>query len=292
MTIQFKSIGLIVKNDGLTVSEIAAQTIAFIEAKGCSIFLDASARDILDAGKHTVIERSEMSEHCDLVVVIGGDGTFLNAARSLATASIPLVGINIGRLGFLVDVSPDDIETSLEQILCGNYSKEKRFLLSAVVYRKNEVIYSCDALNDVVIHIRDVARMLEFETKIDGAFLNHQRADGLIIATPTGSTAYALSSGGPLLEPDLNVIALVPISPHTLSNRPIVIDAASAIDVLIVDTKNAIAQITCDGHNSCDLEVGDLIKVKRKAEDITLLHPPEHSHYHTLRKKLHWSEHH
>ena len=292
MTTQFKNIGLIVKNDAPAISEIATQTIALIKTKGCNIFLDTSARDILEAGKYTVIERSEMSKNCDLVVVIGGDGTFLNAARSLAAAGIPLVGINIGRLGFLVDVSPDDIDTSLEQILCGNYSKEKRFLLSAVVYRNDEVIYSCDALNDVVIHIRDVARMLEFETKINDSFLNHQRADGLIIATPTGSTAYALSSGGPLLDPALNVIALVPISPHTLSNRPIVIDADSAIDVKIIDTKKAIAQITCDGHNSCDLEVGDLIKVKRKPEDITLLHPPEHSHYHTLRKKLHWSEHH
>lgn len=292
MTTQYNNIGLIVKNDAQAIYEIAAKTIVLIEAMGCNIFIDTTLSSILDAGKHTIIEPSAMSEHCDLVVVIGGDGTFLNAARSLSTADIPLVGINIGRLGFLVDVSPDDLDTSLEQILLGNHLVEKRFLLSADVYRNDEIIFSGDALNDVVIHIRDVARMLEFETQINDDFLNYTRADGLIIATPTGSTAYALSSGGPLLHPALNVITLVPISPHTLSNRPIVIDAESAIDVKIVDTKHATAQITCDGHNSYDLEVNDLIKVKRKPKDITLLHPQEHSYYHTLRKKLNWSEHH
>lgn len=143
----------------------------------------------------------------------------------------------------------------------------------------------------MVVHVRDVARMMEFETKINGSFVNHQRADGLIISTPTGSTAYALSSGGPLLYPSLDAITLVPISAHTLSDRPIVVDSNSEVDVYIYETKQAIAQITCDGQTSYDVKVGDHIKVKRQSYQITLLHPPGHDHFHTLREKLHWSEH-
>ena len=159
------------------------------------------------------------------------------------------------------------------------------------VTRDGKVIFEADAFNDVVVHIRDIARMIEFETHINGQFVNHQRADGIVISTPTGSTAYALSSGGPILHATLDAITLVPISPHTLSSRPLVVNANSEINVLICNTKEGIAQVTCDGQLSTDVHVGDHIKVKRKQDKITMLHPKEHNYFDVLRAKLHWNEH-
>ena len=209
----------------------------------------------------------------------------------MAHAHVPLLGINVGRLGFLADISPNELESSLEEILNGAYREEQRILLEMQVLRNDKVIFEADAFNDVVVHIRDVARILEFETRINNEFVNHQRADGMVISTPTGSTAYALSAGGPLLHATLDAITLVPISPHTLSSRPLVVNADSEIDILICNTKEGIAQATCDGHLSTDVHVGDHIKVKRKAEKITLLHAEQHNYFEILRAKLHWSEH-
>ena len=214
----------------------------------------------------------------------------LNAARSLADKNVPLIGINIGRLGFLADVSPDEIDTVLDDILSGKHIKEERFLLEAKVTRNNKVLFSGDAFNDVVVHVRDVARMIEFETRINGQFVNHQRADGLIISTPTGSTAYALSSGGPILQSNLDAIALVPICPHTLSSRPLVINSNAEVELVISETNQAIAQVTCDGQTSFDVENGDRISIKRKQHTITLLHPQGLNNFDILRAKLHWSE--
>ena len=236
------------------------------------------------------VTRDELGDRCDIVIALGGDGTMLNAARSLADKDVPLIGINIGRLGFLADISPDKIDTVLDDILSGKHIKEKRFLLEANVVRDEEVIFSADALNDVVIHVRDVARMIEFETRINGQFVNHQRADGLIVSTPTGSTAYALSSGGPILQSDLDAITLVPICPHTLSSRPLVVDSSSEVNILISETKQAIAQLTCDGQTSFNVDIGDHIIIKRKQHRITLLHPQGHNNFDILRAKLRWSE--
>ena len=213
LIMKFNNVGLIVKPNLEAVEKPASQTIAFLKDKNCTIYFDKSTTDIIDTQADNVTDRHEIGKKCDLVIVIGGDGTFLDAASSLASAEVPLIGINIGRLGFLVDVSPDNLISSLEQIFSGNYSKEERFLLKAEVFRGGKSLFTADALNDVVINLSDVARMMEFETTINGTFVNHQRADGLIVATPTGSTAYALSSGGPLLHPTLNAITLVPISP-------------------------------------------------------------------------------
>ena len=287
----FNNVGLIVKPKMAAVEKPAREIIAFLKAKGCAIYFDPSTEDIIDPDTDRFTERNIIGKECDLVIVIGGDGTFLDAACSLASAEVPLIGINIGRLGFLVDVSPANLDTSLEQIFSGDYTKEKRFLLTVNVLRNNQSIHTADAFNDVVIHLRDVARMMEFDTSINGTHVNYQRADGLIIATPTGSTAYALSSGGPLLHPTINAITLVPISPHTLSSRPIVVNADSEIDILIYDTKDAVARVTCDGKKIFDLQKDDIVRVKRQSHLITLLHPPGYNHYHTLREKLHWSEH-
>ena len=211
--------------------------------------------------------------------------------RSLSHTQVPLLGINVGRLGFLADISPEELEASLDEILNGSYREEQRFLLEMQVIRDDKIIFEGDAFNDVVVHIRDVARMIEFETRINDEFVNHQRADGIVASTPTGSTAYALSAGGPILHATLDAITLVPISPHTLSSRPLVINADSQIKILICNTKGGIAQATCDGHLSTDVHVGDHINIKRKADKITLLHPKQHSYFEILRAKLHWSEH-
>ncbi|VAW50949.1 NAD kinase [hydrothermal vent metagenome] len=288
---KFNTIGVITKPQAEPVRETLQSLFDFLKKKNCNIILDEQIPDAINCCDFSKANREEIGKTCDLVIVVGGDGTILNAVRSLAHANVPLLGINVGRLGFLADISPDELEISLEEILNGSYREEQRILLEMQVLRENKVIFEGDAFNDVVVHIRDVARMIEFETHIDDEFVNHQRADGIVVSTPTGSTAYALSSGGPILHATLDAITLVPISPHTLSSRPLVVNADSQIDILICNTKEGIAQATCDGHLSTDVHVGDHIKVKRKSDKITLLHPKQHNYFEILRAKLHWSEH-
>ena len=288
---KFKTIGVITKPQAESAKQTLESLFAFLKKKNCTVLLDDQIPDAINSYQFNKCSRKELGEQCDLCIVVGGDGTILNAVRSLAHANVPLLGINVGRLGFLADISPDELENSLSEILGGSYREEQRLLLETQVLRDGKTIFSADAFNDVVVHIRDVARMIEFETRINDVFVNHQRGDGMVISTPTGSTAYALSAGGPILHATLDAITLVPISPHTLSSRPIVVDADSLIDILIFNTKEGIAQVTCDGHLSTDLHVGDHIKVQRKADKITLLHPKQHNYFETLRAKLHWSEH-
>ena len=288
---KFNTIGVIAKPQAESATQTLQALFDFLKDKKCNVIVDDHLPDTINIGKLAKASREEIGKRCDLAIVVGGDGTMLNAVRSLSHANVPIVGINVGRLGFLADISPENLEHSLDEILVGSYREEQRFLLEMQVVRDNKIIFESDAFNDVVIHIRDVARMIEFETRINDEFVNHQRADGIVISTPTGSTAYALSAGGPILHATLDAITLVPISPHTLSSRPLVIHADSLIDVLICNTKEGIAQATCDGHLSMDVHVGDHIKVKRKAGKITLLHPKKHNYFEILRAKLHWSEH-
>ncbi len=287
---KFNTIGVITKPQADSAIETLQSLFDLLKDKNCTVILDEQIPDSINIHHFKKASREQIGSSCDLAIVVGGDGTILNAARSLAHADVPLLGINVGRLGFLADISPEDLDTSLNEILNGHYHEEQRFLLEMQVYRDNELIFEGDAFNDVVVHIRDVARMIEFETRINNEFVNHQRADGIVVSTPTGSTAYALSSGGPILHATLDAITLVPISPHTLSSRPLVVNDESQIDILICNTKEGIAQATCDGHLSTDVHVGDHIKVKRKAKKITLLHPEDHNYFEILRAKLHWSE--
>ncbi len=289
--IKFNTIGIITKPEVESARQTLQSLCDFLKNKNCNVILDEQTPDIINNCDFKKASRKTIGKQCDLAIVIGGDGTILNAVRSLAHAHVPLLGINVGRLGFLADISPEKLETSLNEILNGSYREEQRFLLEMQVFRDNKLIFEGDAFNDVVVHIRDVARMIEFETRINDEFVNHQRADGIVVSTPTGSTAYALSSGGPILHATLDAITLVPISPHTLSSRPLVVHADSQINILICNTKEGIAQATCDGHLSTDVLVGDHIKVKRKQDKITLLHPKQYSYFEILRAKLHWSEH-
>jgi len=289
--LKFKTIGIITKPDADSARKTLQSLFDFLKDKNCDVILDEQIPDTINKHNFKKSSREDIGKQCDLAIVVGGDGTILNAVRSLAHAHVPLLGINVGRLGFLADISPDELENSLSEILNGSYREEQRILLEMQVIRDDKIIFEGDAFNDVVVHIRDVARMIEFETRIDDEFVNHQRADGIVVSTPTGSTAYALSSGGPILHATLDAITLVPISPHTLSSRPLVVNADAQIKILICNTKGGIAQVTCDGHLSTDVHVGDHIKVKRKADKITLLHPKHHNYFEILRAKLHWSEH-
>ena len=251
--------------------------------------LDAALADILPGSPHTVVDRDTLAGSCDLAIVVGGDGTLLNAARSLAECGVAVLGVNLGRLGFLVDVSPEEMPDQLDRILAGDFTEEQRTLLHMTVTRDGKVLGESAALNDVVVHKKDIARMIELDTYIDRHFLNTNRSDGLIISTPTGSTAYALSGGGPILHPRLDAITLVPICPHTLSNRPIVLHDESTIEI-VIHKGTLEATVSCDGQVNQSLEADDLITVRKHDHALRLLHPPGHDYFAVLREKLRWSE--
>ena len=285
----FKRVGLIGKAADRNVAITLRALIDFLERHKARIMLDEGVADMVSGSSCSVVDRNLLAMKCDLAIVVGGDGTLLNAARSLAEPGVAVLGVNLGRLGFLVDVSPEDMTRQLEKIFAGEYSEEERTLLHASVIRKGEPIDDSAALNDVTIHKKDIARMIELDTWINGHFLNTNRSDGLIIATPTGSTAYALSGGGPILHPDLEAITLVPICPHTLSNRPIVIDDDASIEIVIHEG-TLQAQISCDGQVNLTLDPGDRIKVRKHDHTLRLIHPPGHDYFDILRRKLRWSE--
>ena len=285
----FKRAGLIGKPEDRNVSMTLRALAGFLEQKKVSIMLDEGIADIFPESAHPVVDLETLADKCNLAIVVGGDGTLLNAARSLAESSIAVLGVNLGRLGFLVDVSPEDMTQQLEKILAGDFIEEQRTLLHASITRNNELLSEAAALNDVVVHKKDVARMIELDTWIDGCFLNTNRSDGLIVSTPTGSTAYALSGGGPILHPKLDAITLVPICPHTLSNRPIVVHDDSVIEI-IIHKGTQQATVSCDGQISHSLQAGDHITIRKHQHTLSLLHPQGHDFFAVLREKLRWSE--
>lgn len=290
MSRTFATIGLIGKFDDPTIGGTLLELIGLLQQRSLRLLLDeATARTFAGQGLETA-SRERIGTECDLAIVVGGDGSLLNAARSLSGHSVPILGINLGRLGFLVDVSPQDMAVILEQVFNGEYIEEQRFLLATVVERKGERLSENDAFNDVSIHKSHVARMIELEAYIDNTFVVTLRADGLIVSSPTGSTAYALSAGGPIIHPSLNAIEIVPICPHTLSNRPLVINGDCEVEILVRDAGLSEVLVTCDGQISLGLTVGDRLKIRKKPNPITLIHPKNHDYYDILRKKLHWGE--
>jgi len=224
----------------------------------------------------------------DLVIAIGGDGTLLYAARLVARHKVPLLGVNRGRLGFLTDVMPQNMFPCIDAALEGRLTPDERPLLAACVYYADGRVSEALALNDVVMQKLVTGRMLDFETHLDGSYVNTHAGDGVVVASPTGSTAYALSCGGPIIEPHLDVLVVAPICPHTLSDRPIVVSARSQIEVRLVERPETRAQVTCDGIVLGELEPGDRLCIKAASETITLLHPAGHDYYKLLRSKLHW----
>lgn len=286
----FTTIGLVCKPNDPGLRETVAGLLDQLRGSGLSVLIGPNVAELLDDPALYTVDRQELAARCDLVIVVGGDGTLLRNARQLAGSRASLLGINHGRLGFLADITPAEARARLTDIFNGDYEEESRFLLSAKVVRNGVVMFEGAAFNDVVVHAQNMARMIELETSIDGRFLNTQRADGLIVATPTGSTAYALSGGGPLLHPLLDAIVLVPICPHTLSNRPIVVSAESRIEITLGERNTTPAQSSFDGDDNFDLAPGDRIFIQRSEHRIRLIQPRGHDYFEVLRAKLHWSE--
>ena len=286
----FNTIGLITKPDDDRLADTVRSLLEYLRCKALSIVVDETAASLLQDSDLSAQGREAIGAKCDLAIVVGGDGTLLHAARSLLTTGVPLLGINRGRLGFLVDISPDEMTMRLDEILDGKYKEDHRFLLRGRVTREGDQIAESDAFNDIVVHVREMVRMIECDTYIDDRYLNTQRADGLIVSTPTGSTAYALSGGGPILHPNLGAIVLVPICPHTLSNRPIVVKATSRIEIVINHHGEVPAMVSFDGQATVDLHARDRIVITQQSHPLRLIQPAEHDYFEILRAKLKWSE--
>ncbi|OUR71096.1 NAD(+) kinase [Methylophaga sp. 41_12_T18] len=284
MNHQFVRIGLYIRRDDPVIEHAVIKVIEFLQSKSLTIFINEPLSFLTDID---VISINDFPKQCDLAIAIGGDGTILSVSRALAGTVLPVVGINVGRLGFLADLTLTKLEQQLTAILAGKYREDTRFLLQVTI---NGDKASTIAMNDIVIHSHQSLRMIEFETYINGRFLNSQRADGLVIATPTGSTAYAMSAGGPILDVNLDAVVLASVSPHALSNRPLVIAASNTIDIVVSEQSYTTTMVTCDGRPGQILQPGDTLKIQRHAQKINLLHLEDHDHYSILRAKLEWGK--
>lgn len=284
----FRNVGIIGRPGSDEVVQTVRHLFAILQARGCHVILDTGIGSAIPDHGLQVGDRRILGESCDLVVVVGGDGCLLGAARALSRYGTPVVGVNRGHLGFLTDISPAEVEARLGAMLDGEYEVEKRFLLDAEVRREQHPLGSGAALNDVVFRAGNSVHMVEFELYIEGRFVYSQRSDGLIIATPTGSTAYALSGGGPIMHPRLDAVVLVPMHPHTLSSRPIVVDGNSEIKLVITGGATP-SLVSCDGQDAMRTQVGDVVYVRKRAQKLTLLHPTGLDFYEACRSKLGWS---
>ncbi len=269
---------------GGTVREIAT----FLRRRGVGVLVEERSAVMLGASELESASLEQIGHEADLAIAIGGDGTMLGAARALAPHEVPLVGINHGRLGFITDIGLDSWRQALSSILEGHYASEERTLLTARVVRGQEVVWTELALNDVVVNRSSRTGMIELQVHVDDLYMYSQRADGLIVATPTGSTAYALSANGPILHPQIKGIVLVPVAPQSLSNRPITLPDDVTITIRVVEGREP--RVAGDMQVFSDLQVGDDIIVQRAGFTTTFLHPPGYSYFATLRGKLNWHE--
>lgn len=290
MNKKIKTVGLFGKYRDASIGEQIMRLAEFLRQRKLNILIDEATADRIGKPVGPGRARATIGGEIDLAIVIGGDGTLLNVARSLAPHRVPIIGVNLGRLGFLADIQPNEMIAEIGKILDGDFQTEHRLLLHAEIMRKGKIVHTANAFNDVVVSKGELARLIELETYLDGEFVNSTRGDGIIVASPTGSTAYALSAGGPILHPTLPAIILVPICPHTLSNRPIVVGAASIVEVAIVGAANQRAHVTFDGQSTFSLEDNDRVYVRRAEIDVELIHPSGRSHFEVLRIKLHWGK--
>lgn len=290
MARKIKTIGLFGKYADHSVGTDIIQLAHWLQERGMSTIVEASTAVRLDENVGPAKALPEIGKHIDLAIVIGGDGTLLNVARRLAEAEVPLVGVNMGRLGFLTDIPAEHMLPEIEKILGGEYEIEERFMLYTEIMRNGRIVHTANALNDVIIGKGELSRMIELEVYQDGEFVHSMRGDGIIVATPTGSTAYALSAGGPILSPDLPALVLVPICPHTLSNRPIVVGSDSVVELVVTGVVEQHTAATFDGQEMYPLEANDRVYVRRSPHPVHLIHPSGRSHYEVLRAKLRWGE--
>jgi NAD+ kinase len=284
----FKRIGLLGSLDVAEVKESLQKLESFLVSQGREVVYEEQAAKLVDWTVDKTLPIEEFAGAIDLGIVVGGDGSMLSACRKMAASGIPLLGINRGRLGFLTDISPDEIEARVMPVLNGEFKQTRRFMLETSVTRNGQQIGTGTALNDIVLHPGMSVRMMTFELYVDGEFVYSQRSDGLIVATPTGSTAYALSAGGPLLFPELDAIVVVPLNPHTLSSRPIALHGDAQIELRVSSRNELHPLITCDGHNDFMTEPGDIITIQKHANDIQLIHPKDNNFYGVCRSKLGW----
>ena len=269
----FNTIGIICKPNDFTSQKTALELGVLLK----------------DLGVNFLQDQEKFESEADLIIVVGGDGTILNTARTYVDFNIPILGVNLGRLGFLADVSVDSMATVVTEILNGEYIKEQRALLSCQVEKNDEVLSQHLAFNEVVIHRNATPRMIEFELYVDDDFVNNQRADGIIITTPTGSTAYALSSGGPIMHPSTNAICLVSISPHTMSHRPFILHGESEVLINLLDCDER-ATISFDAQSSLSASEGVALRIKRHSNFVHLIHPKGYDYFEIIRSKLHWGQ--
>ncbi|EOA06236.1 NAD kinase [Herbaspirillum sp. BH-1] len=283
-----KTVAIVGKYQAVGIAQILSDIAVFLESHGHTVVFETETAENIALQGYDSMTPEQIGHHADVAIVVGGDGTMLGIARQLAPYNVPLIGINQGRLGFITDIAQDRMIPALAEMLDGNVEAESRSLLEARVYREGGEIFRALALNDVVVARGSTSGMVELRVEVDGRFMYNQRSDGLIVATPTGSTAYALSAGGPILHPSLHGIVMVPISPHSLSNRPITLSDSCEIVIQVVSGREVSANF--DMQSLTSVLHGDRIVIRRSAHKITFLHPQGWSYFDTLREKLHWNE--
>jgi len=288
MTKKIKTVGLFGKYRDQAVIERLSQLERFLSERKLAVVLEQTTAEHCTTSRAPSYPLATIGKEIDLAISVGGDGTLLNAARVLAQFHVPLIGVNMGRLGFLTDIPAEHMTSEIGKILDGAFHQEDRLLLRAEIIRGDKTVYAADALNDVIVNKGELARMIEFETYLDDEFVHNIRGDGIIVASPTGSTAYALSSGGPILHPTLGAIAIVPVCPHTLSNRAIVVSSDSVVEIRVSRIGDQHSHATMDGQATFALQDGDRVRVRRADHVVELWHPVNRSHFEMMRIKLHW----
>ncbi|MES2213083.1 MAG: NAD(+) kinase [Pseudomonadota bacterium] len=289
MKLKFQKIGILGKPKEPSFDKIIIQLADILTALGAQVAFEIDFAERLQTDPMNVFDLDTLCRVSDLLIVIGGDGSILHAARAAVRHDTPILGIHRGRLGFLTDICPQDISTEIPRILMGDYLEEPRFLLEAqLISAAGEAYEPVRALNDIVLHSGEIARMIEYELWVDGVYVCRQRSDGLIVSTPTGSTAYALSGGGPILHPSLDAIALVPMNPHTLSSRPLVVRSEALVQLRIPPETDHLPKVTCDGQVRLSTAVNDVIEIRRYPTPVRLIHPMNHDYFKMLRDKLGW----
>jgi len=285
---KFKKIAIIGKYTSFEeVSDFHAQLIKLIDhlsKKNIELIIEEKTQKQINLGQFKSLPLKDIGPQVDVAIIFGGDGTMLGVARSLVSSQTPLIGINRGRFGFLADLNINSMLTNIDMILDGNFVQDDRMLIDTKIIRSDKVIYESQSLNDVVI--KSGLKLIELEIVIDGRFVHAQRSDGVIVSTPTGTTAYAMSAGGPILHPNLDAISIVPISPHTLTNRPIAVSGSSEIEIKIIHIDEAYASI--DGQIKFPLDLKDRIEIKKARQSISILHPNNYCYFEVLRNKLNW----
>lgn len=285
-----QTVGLFGKYRDRSVGGLIQELTSFLKRRGLAALIEEATASLLEQSPAESRPLETIGKEIDLAIVVGGDGTMLHVARALAAERVPIIGVNQGRLGFLTDLQTENMIEELGKILEGRFKTEQRLLLQAEIVRGARVVHAANAFNDVIISKGELARLIEFETYLDGEFVNGTRGDGVIVASPTGSTAYALSAGGPILHPNLPAMVLVPICPHTLSHRPIVVLSEATVEVVLTGLAENHAHVTFDGQSTFSLMDGDRVRVRRTPEAVELIHPVGRSHFEVLRIKLRWGE--